>query len=239
MSKEYDVPADIPAADLAPTKLAKYIDHTVLRPGATDEERKKACDEAREYGFYSVCVYWNQIEDVSRWLEGSETLPIAVVGFPGGEVPTSQKVEETLHAVRMGAREIDMVLNRDLLRAAKDSEVIRDIQDVVEAAKPYPVKVILETSELGEEEKRRACHLSKQAGAAFVKTSTGFSKSGATEADVRLMRQEVGPHIGVKASGGIRSYQTAIQMIEAGASRLGTSASVDIVRGAAAKGSGY
>ncbi len=218
--------------------LAKYIDHTLLRPGSTDADLKRTCDEAREFGFYSVCVYWNEVGKAAAYLRGSDVLPIAVVGFPSGTVPTAEKVSETLAAIADGAREIDMVINRELLKAGKDEQAKADIQAVVAAA-GVPVKVILETSELSDAEKRRACHLAVEAGAAFVKTSTGFSASGATEADVRLMRECVGPDRGVKASGGIRSYDTAMQMVSAGASRLGTSASVAIVQGASDRAGGY
>jgi deoxyribose-phosphate aldolase len=219
--------------------LSKYIDHTLLRPGAADHELKRVCDEAREFGFYSVCVYWDQVGQVAAWLQGSDVLPIAVVGFPGGEVATAVKISETNTAVQSGAREIDMVIKRSLLKAGDDAGVLADISAVVKAAGKYPVKVILENSELTRDEKIRACQLSVQAGALFVKTSTGFSTSGATADDVALMRETVGPNIGVKASGGIRSYDKAIEMIRSGANRLGTSASVDIVKGANAQGSGY
>ncbi|NBT58674.1 deoxyribose-phosphate aldolase, partial [bacterium] len=160
-----------------------------------------------------------------------------VVCFPEGTAPTSEKIKKTQEAVAAGAKEIDMVLNRDLLKAKKYSEVLQDIKGVVEASGGAPVKVILETSELNREEKAIACALSKIAGAAFVKTSTGFSKSGATEEDVRLMRQIVGPEMGVKASGGVRSHEDAVKMVSAGASRLGTSASVAIVSGAQSQSS--
>lgn len=220
------------------SSLAKYIDHTLLRPGASEAELKQTCEQAREFGFYSVCVYWNEVGKAAAYLRGSDVLPIAVVGFPSGTVPTAEKVSETRAAVGAGAREIDMVINREFLKAGKDAEAKADIQAVVAAA-GVPVKVILETSELSDEEKRRACRLAVKGGAQFVKTSTGFSASGATEADVRLMRECVGPDLGVKASGGIRSHAIAMQMISAGASRLGTSASVAIVQGATTKEGGY
>lgn len=218
--------------------LAKYIDHTLLRPGSTDADLRRTCDEAREFGFYSVCVYWKEVGKAAAYLRGTDVLPIAVVGFPSGTVPTAEKVSETQAAIAGGAREIDMVINRELLKAGKDAEAKADIRAVVQAA-GVPVKVILETSELSDAEKRRACRLSVEAGAQFVKTSTGFSASGATAADVRLMRECVGPDLGVKASGGIRSLATAMEMIEAGASRLGTSASIAIVQGASEKEGGY
>ncbi len=224
---------------LSPTQLAKYIDHTLLRPDADDASLEKVCNEAREYGFYSVCVYWHQVEKVAKWLAGSSVLPIAVVGFPSGEVATGEKVAETKQAILHGAREIDMVIKRSALKAGDDQAAEADVHAVVAAAGPVPVKVILETSELTEEEKHRACQIAKRAGAKFVKTSTGFSKSGASVEDVALMRAEVGTELGVKASGGIRSHETALKMIQAGASRLGTSASANIVNGASVQGEGY
>jgi len=218
-------------------KLATLIDHTLLRKDATAPEFEKLCQEAIQHGFKTVCVEAQWLPLVTKKLQGSPVLPIAVVCFPEGTAPTSEKIKKTQEAVAAGAKEIDMVLNRDLLKAKKYSEVLQDIKGVVEASGGAPVKVILETSELNREEKAIACALSKIAGAAFVKTSTGFSKSGATEEDVRLMRQIVGPEMGVKASGGVRSHEDAVKMVSAGASRLGTSASVAIVSGAQSQSS--
>jgi deoxyribose-phosphate aldolase len=212
-------------------KLASLIDHTLLRKDATEPEFEKLCQEAIQQGFKTVCVEAQWLPFVTQKLKGSSVMPIAVVCFPEGTASTTEKIEKTRAAVKAGAQEIDMVLNRDLLKARKYGDVLQDIRGVVEAAGKAPVKVILETSELNHEEKAIACALSKIAGAAFVKTSTGFSKSGATVEDVRLMRQVVGPEMGVKASGGVRSQEDAIKMVEAGASRLGTSASVAIVTG--------
>ncbi|NBX76594.1 MAG: deoxyribose-phosphate aldolase [Proteobacteria bacterium] len=212
-------------------KLASLIDHTLLRKDATEPEFEKLCQEAVQYGFKTVCVEAQWLPFVTQKLKGSSVLPIAVVCFPEGTASSAEKIEKTRAAVKAGAQEIDMVLNRNLLKARKYDEVLQDIRGVVESAEKAPVKVILETSELNQEEKAIACALSKIAGAAFVKTSTGFSKSGATVEDIRLMRQVVGPEMGVKASGGVRSYEDAIKMVEAGASRLGTSASVAIVTG--------
>lgn len=219
-------------------KLALLIDHTLLRKDATAPEFEKLCQEAIQYGFKTVCVEAQWLPLVTQKLKGSSVLPIAVICFPEGTAPTSEKIKKTQEAVKAGAQEIDMVLNRELLKARKYTEALQDIKGVVEAAGKAPVKVILETSELTSEEKVIACVLAKIAGAAFVKTSTGFSKSGATVDDVRLMRQVVGPEMGVKASGGVRSYDDAVKMVGAGASRLGTSASVAIVGGAQGS-SGY
>lgn len=216
-----------------PHSLSSYIDHTLLRKDAKSEDFEKLCQEAVEYGFKTVCVEIPWLACVVDKLKGSSVLPIAVICFPEGTAPTSEKVEQTKIAIGAGAKEIDMVLNRVWLKEGKYEEVYRDIQSVVQAASTIPVKVILETSELTREEKAVSCVLAKLAGAAFVKTSTGFSKGGATVEDVELMRKTVGPEMGVKASGGIRSYDDAVKMIQAGASRLGTSASVSIVKGEA------
>ncbi len=224
---------------LSPSSLAKYIDHTQLRPDAVEADVKKACSEAREYGFYSVCLYPKWMVQASAWLKGSETIPITVVGFPSGEPSTASKVSETLKAVQEGAREIDMVLNRTLLKSGDREAVLNDIESVVEAAGGLPVKVILETSELSMDEVKEACLIAKEAGAHFVKTSTGFSSKGAEVEKVKLMAATVQGTMGVKASGGIRGFETALEMIEAGATRLGTSASIDIVKGVGAKGQGY
>lgn len=220
-------------------ELAKYIDHTLLRPDATEAEILRLCQEAREHRFKTVCLESKWLGLARKTLEGSGVVPITVVGFPGGEIPTAAKIEQTKAAVRDGAQEIDMVLNRDWLKEKKFTLVLADIAGVVAAAAGRPVKLILETSELTDSEKIQACALGAAAGVAFVKTSTGFSGSGATEADVRLMRQTVGSRIGVKASGGVRTRADAERMILAGADRLGTSASVAIVSGSSASGGGY
>lgn len=217
----------------------EYIDHTLLRPDAKEAEVVAICDEAKEFGFYSVCLEPKWLPVALRILSGSSVLPITVIGFPSGAIPSDQKREQALAAVVAGAREVDMVLNRDLLKAKRYREVFADIHGVVEAAGNAPVKVILETSELSRDEKVIASALSVAAGARFVKTSTGFSKSGATVEDVALMREVVGPNIGVKASGGIRTSEEALKMLNAGASRLGLSASVAILKGAKAAGGGY
>ena len=219
--------------------LAQYIDHTLLRPEATEEEILKVCDEAVSHHFKTVCVEAKWIPTVSTRLKGSKVLPITVISFPHGNDPAEKKRQDTKLAVEAGAKEIDMVLNRELLAKKDYAAVWNDIHQVVLAAQTNPVKVILETSELTDVEKRIACALVRSAGAHFVKTSTGFSKSGATENDIRLMRESVGDGFGVKASGGIRSYEDAVKMIKAGATRLGTSASVAIVQGAASSSGAY
>lgn len=222
-----------------PQSLSSYIDHTLLRREAETQDFEKLCQEAVEYGFKTVCVEIPWLPFVVDKLKGSSVLPIAVICFPEGTAPTPEKVEQTKTAIKAGAKEIDMVLNRVWLKAGKFEEVYQDIKAVVQAAAGVPVKVILEMSELNPEEKAISCVLAKLAGAAFVKTSTGFSQGGATVEDVQLMRKIVGPEMGVKASGGIRSYEDAVKMIQAGANRLGTSASVSIVKGEKSSSKNY
>ena len=212
--------------------IAQYIDHTLLKPEATREEVLKLCEEAKKYGFATVCVNSINVGTAARALHGSNVLPIAVVGFPLGAGLPSAKAFETREAVRCGAKEIDTVINIGAMRAKDYALVQKDIEAVVNAAKPWPVKVILETSQLKDEEKIIGCALSKAAGAAFVKTSTGFAQGGATAQDVALMRRIVGDDVGVKASGGVRSTEDAMKMIAAGANRIGASASIAIVTGA-------
>lgn len=219
--------------------LAHYIDHTLLRPDATELEIAKLCDEAREFSFRTVCIEAKWLPLAVKKLKGSSVWPITVISFPQGSDPTPKKAADAASAVQAGAREVDMVLNRGLLQARKFQECLADVRAVVEASGAAPVKVILETSELTRDEKVMACVLSKLAGAKFVKTSTGFSKGGATAEDVRLMRDTVGKEMGVKASGGIRTTADARAMVAAGADRLGCSASVAIVGGKPASGGGY
>jgi deoxyribose-phosphate aldolase len=232
----------IPTARLTPLAirtsrdLAPYIDHTLLKPSATRDDMVKLCDEARKYGFATVCVNSSNVALCARLLEGCSTRPIAVVGFPLGAGATAAKVFETREAIRAGAAEIDMVINIGRLKARDYAYVDRDIREVVAAARPRPVKVILETGALTRDEKVIGCALAKAAGAAFVKTSTGFGPGGATAEDVALMRQVVGDDVGVKASGGVRTTADAQKMVEAGANRLGASASVAIVTGMAGPG---
>jgi deoxyribose-phosphate aldolase len=214
------------------TDLPRYIDHTLLKPDATAADIEKLCREAKEHKFYAVCVNGCWIELARHCLEDTDVKVASVVGFPLGAIETDVKRFETEAAIDAGAHEIDMVVNIGRLKDGDQKYVLRELRDIVEAADERPVKVILETCLLTAEEKIRACKLVVEAGAHFVKTSTGFSKGGATLEDVKLLRREVGKDYGVKASGGIRDLVTALAMIEAGATRLGTSNGVAIVQGA-------
>lgn len=210
--------------------MAAYIDHTQLKPDTTLEKINQILAEAKEYSFASVCVnpYW--VSHCAKELENSNVKVCTVIGFPLGASATKIKEMEAKQAIKDGATEIDMVLNIGELKTNNDEAVRKDIQTVVAAVKNKAVvKVILETALLTKNEKIRACMLAKEAGTDFVKTSTGFSDGGATAEDVSLMRDTVGDNIGVKASGGIRDLETAQKMIRSGATRIGASASVDIV----------
>lgn len=218
------------------SELARVIDHTLLKPTATRADIVRICEEARKYGFASVCVNTTWVPLVAKLLAGSRVMPIAVVGFPLGAMATPAKAAETRQAVADGAEEIDMVINIGWLKGGEHDKVFDDIRAVVEAAAGRPVKVILETAMLDRDEKIAACAIAKAAGAAFVKTSTGFGGGGATVDDVRLMRAAVGPDMGVKASGGVRSAEDARAMLAAGATRIGASASVKIVTGGTSTG---
>jgi deoxyribose-phosphate aldolase len=211
-------------------QLAGMIDHSLLRPNATREELKKLCQEAMAYEFKAVCVNPIHVAEAAQILTGTQILVCSVVGFPFGTHSPKTKAFETEEAVRLGAKEIDMVIRVSSLKEGRDQEVVEDIRSVVQAAGGYLVKVILETCYLTDEEKIRACKLSVGAGASFVKTSTGFAEGGAKVEDVRLMRKIVGKEFGVKAAGGIRTLADASKMIEAGANRLGTSGSVAIIK---------
>lgn len=217
------------------THLAGMIDHTLLKPDATRDELTKLCNEAKQYNFATCCVNSSNIPFVARLLKGSSVKPIAVVGFPLGAASTNAKVCESRDSIAAGAREIDMVINIGALKSRDYRTVFDDIKSVVDASRPYKVKVILETSSLDHDEKVAACVLSKSAGAAFVKTSTGFGGGGATVEDIALMRKIVGSDMEVKASGGIRTKEDAEKMVAAGADRIGASASIAIVTGAAQK----
>ena len=221
---------------VAPTdgSLAHMIDHTVLKPDATQDQIAQLCYEARKHAFASVCVNPTNVKLCAQLLAGSDVLVCTVVGFPLGATPTEVKVFETQQAVRDGATEVDMVINIGGLKSRDYELVERDIASIARAchAGNAILKVIIEAALLTDEEKVVACQLAKVAGADFVKTSTGFGPGGATVEDVALMRRVVGPTMGVKAAGGIRTFETAQQMIAAGASRIGASASVKIVQGA-------
>ena len=211
--------------------IASIIDHTLLKPEATEADIKKVCAEAIEYNFKSVCINTHYVTLVSRLLAGTKVDTCCVVGFPLGASSTRAKIDETYDALKNGANEIDMVINIGALKSGDWNTVKRDIEGVTNAAKGRAlVKVILETS-LNDEEKIKACTIAKMAKADFVKTSTGFNTGGATIEDIRLMRKVVGPNMGVKASGGVRDTQKARAMMAAGASRIGTSSGIAIVKG--------
>jgi deoxyribose-phosphate aldolase len=212
-------------------ELAAMIDHTLLKPDATQDEVMKLCNEARQYVFASVCINPGFVKLAAECLKGSPVKVCTVIGFPLGATTSVTKAMETRDAIANGAEEIDMVINVGALKAGNYGLVQKDIEAVVEAASGKIVKVIIEAALLSDEEKVMACKLSKQAGADFVKTSTGFGPGGATAHDIELMRQTVGKYMGVKASGGIRDFETAQKMIKAGATRVGASASVAIVKG--------
>ncbi len=210
--------------------INKMIDHTLLKPEATKEMIENLCKEAKEYDFKSVCVnpYW--VSTAYEELRDSDVLVCTVVGFPLGATTKETKFFETDFAVQEGADEIDMVINVGALKSKQYDVVLEDIKSVVQAANGRTVKVIIETCLLSDEEKVKACELSMEAGANFVKTSTGFSTAGAKVEDVELMKSIVGDNLEVKASGGIRDLDTALKMIEAGATRLGVSAGVQIIK---------
>lgn len=210
---------------------AGLIDHTILAPQATKENVKQLCKEAMEYEFHSVCVNSSFVYYCARLLKDSDVRVCTVIGFPLGAMSTAGKVAEAEQAMADGASELDMVIHVGMVKSGDWEYVKQDISSVTEAAKGRAiVKVILETCLLTEEEKIEACRVCRECGADFVKTSTGFSKGGATAEDVALMRRTVGPEMGVKASGGIRSRADAKAMVEAGATRLGTSSGVAIVQ---------
>jgi len=219
--------------------LASLIDHTLLKPDATKNEIIKLCEEARKYKFASVCINPTYVALARDLLSGSPVKVCTVVGFPLGADTSVTKAMETRDCVANGADEIDMVINVGALKAGDYDLVRHDIKSVVDAAGGRIVKVILETALLNREEKIKACELSKEAGADFVKTSTGFGPGGATVEDIALMREVVGKYMGVKASGGIRDYDKTMEMVKAGATRIGASASVAIVECKKSKGDGY
>lgn len=227
--------------ELIDRNVARMIDHTLLKPEATPDEINKLCEEARTYNFVSVCINPCYVQLCKDLLKGSPVKVCTVIGFPLGATTTEIKRAEAEQALNSGAQEIDMVINIGMLKQKKYEYVFNDINQVVLAAKRHGAvcKVILETALLSDEEKIKACLLSKEAKADFVKTSTGFSKGGATAGDIALMRYVVGSAVGVKASGGIRTAEDAKLMIESGADRIGASASVKIVKGEKSTPGGY
>lgn len=216
-------------------ELNKYIDHTLLKPEATNEQITKLCEEARQYDFASVCVNTCYVPLAKQLLAGSDVKVCCVVGFPLGAMDTVSKAFEAKTAVENGAQEVDMVINIGALKDKDYDYVTKDIAAVVEASKPAIVKVIIEACLLTDEEKVEACKCSMNAKAEFVKTSTGFSTHGATPEDVALMKKTVGDVCKVKAAGGVRSYDDAMKMIEAGADRLGCSAGIKVMEEAKAR----
>jgi len=228
------------AAEDVPLDLAKYIDHTLLRPDATQDEIDTLCDEALDNGFASVCINPFWVKRSAEKLRGSDVKVCTVIGFPLGAMTADVKAAETRKALRDGAREVDMVINVGALKSGQNDVVLKDIERVVDAAHESGAitKVILETALLTDEEKVIASSLAKRARADFVKTSTGFGGGGATVYDVALMRETVGPDMGVKASGGVRTAEDVEDMIAAGATRIGASAGVQIVGGVEGDGDG-
>ncbi len=223
------------------TSLARMIDHTLLKPEATKQQIEQLCAEARQFQFASVCVNPCYVKYCAQLLRDSKVKVCTVIGFPLGATTTEAKVAEAEQALRDGAQELDMVINVGLLKSGMDTYVEQDIRAVARTAHRASaiLKVIIETGLLTDEEKVKACLLAKRAGADFVKTSTGFSKGGATAGDIRLMRKVVGSELGVKASGGVRTQEQARELIESGADRIGASASVKIVLGEKDHSAGY
>ncbi|MBO0472115.1 deoxyribose-phosphate aldolase [Enterococcus ureasiticus] len=219
-------------------EVNQMIDHTILKADAKEEDVLRIVEEAKKYEFFSVCINPCWVAIAKEHLAGTSVDVCTVIGFPLGANTSEVKAYEATDAINNGATEVDMVINVGALKSKQYKKVLKDIQAVVDAAKGKAlVKVIIETALLTDEEKVKVCELAKEAGADFVKTSTGFSTGGATVADVKLMRETVGPDMGVKASGGIHNEAEAVAMIEAGATRIGTSAGVAIMEGAT--GAGY
>lgn len=210
---------------------AKFIDHTLLKPESTRQQIDQIIDEAKEYNFKSICVNPTHVKYAAERLNDSGVLVCTVIGFPLGATTTATKIFETEDAIKNGASEIDMVINIGALKDGRFEEVQKDIEGVVGAANEKTVKVIIETVLLSDEEKVKASELAKAAGADFVKTSTGFAGGGATPEDVKLMKDTVGDELEVKASGGVRSLEDFNKMIDAGATRIGASAGVQIIQG--------
>lgn len=218
------------------TQLPKLIDHTLLKPEANSEDLRRHCQEAKRFGFYSVCVNPAYVALAAELLKGSGVKVGSVIGFPFGATVPKVKTLETEAVIQNGADEIDMVINIGALRSGEFNSVLEEIASVRKSCEGKTLKVIIETAVLTNGEKVRACQLAQQAQADFVKTSTGYSSAGATVEDVHLLRETVGAKMGVKASGGIRNLELALKLLQAGATRLGTSASVSLVQEAAAAG---
>jgi len=213
------------------SRISSIIDHTLLKPDATEDDVKRICEEALTYDFASVCVNPCWVKLASQLLTGSNVKTCTVIGFPLGANTTEVKTFEAKNAINNGAEELDMVINIGALKSKKYDKVKQDIERIVEVAAPsVTVKVILETSLLTDEEKKKAAIIAMEAGADFVKTSTGFGPGGATVYDIKLLKGVVGNRIGIKAAGGIRTYEKALQMISAGAIRIGTSSGVQIIK---------
>lgn len=216
--------------------LAKYIDHTALKADTTKQQIDKLLEEAKQYDFMSVCVNPTHVKYAAEALKGTDVLVCTVIGFPLGANTPAVKAFETRDAIENGAGEVDMVINIGAVKDGNYDLVREDIKAVVDASGDVTTKVIIETALLTDEEKVRVCEIAKEVGADFVKTSTGFSTAGATAEDIALMRKTVGPDMGVKASGGIRSYEDVKTMIDNGATRIGASAGVQILKGEQATG---
>jgi len=215
---------------ITPADVAHYIDHTLLKPDATEDQIKTLCEEAAKYGFYSVCVNSSWVEYCAKKLRGSQVKVCAVVGFPLGAMDSRTKAYETRNAIENGADEIDMVINVGALKNGNLKLVEEDLRAVMRACRSTTTtKAIIETCLLTDEEKIIASQLVKKVGYDFVKTSTGFSKAGATAQDITLMRRTVGPKMGIKAAGGIHNFEEALLMIQSGATRLGASAGIKII----------
>jgi deoxyribose-phosphate aldolase len=218
-------------------KLARYIDHTLLKPEAVQSQFDNLCEEAKKYNFFSVCVNSSWVSYVAKKLRGTGVKVCCVIGFPLGEMDSQSKAFEARNAIDNGAHELDIVINIGKLKSKDLKYVEEDIRAIKRACRQNTIlKVIIETSLLTEEEKVLACEISKKADADFVKTSTGFTPGGATVADITLMRRVVGPNIGVKASGGIKDFNQAVALINAGANRIGAGSSVTIISGGTAQG---
>lgn len=217
-------------------KLNTLIDHTLLKPEATLSQIEKLCDEARTYDFASVMVNSSWIKDCARFLKDSDVLVASVIGFPLGAMSTEAKVFETQQALKDGAHEIDMVINIGKLKDGEKDYIVNEIKAIKALLPDKVLKVIIETALLNDEEKILACELVSEAKADFIKTSTGFSIHGATVADVKLLRKHVAPEVAVKAAGGVRSLSDVVSMVEAGATRIGTSSGVQLMQGELTEG---